>query len=575
MPRDLFAEAGITPQPGAPLDQSGADALVAGTQDIGKAPPASGARDLFAEAGINPQASLAKPGMPSMFPSIAYGARQPLDAAAQLLAKGTEAVFPSAADTPFGVAATQKPVAEAEAAYKTNPSLTSTGMDTAGRAIGNAAATLPIGYLMPGAGAASLMGRMASGAAAGGLSNALQPNDPNSPDFWKQKAMQAGQGAAFGAAAPAITAGIARVISPKTSDAVKTLLDAGITPTPGQMLGGMANSLEEKAGSLPGIGESIKAARGRAVQQMNRAAIDNALAPIGEKSAAPLGREAIDEAATKISQAFDRTVPNLTSRIDPQFARDMSQLTSMSQSMVPQRAQQFAGIINNQVLRKISPNGTITGESAHEMQSTLGRLAAMAHKSPDMDQRLLGDALQQAQSNVIDLIGRSNPTGAEAFNAARSAYKNFIPVRQAASYLGSEEGILSPAQLLSGVKSADRSLNHAAFARGKASGQGFAEAAKTVLGNKVPDSGTAGRNALWEIPATLAGLYALHPGAAMGAAAGGAGTMLAYTPQGQALMRGLLTARPVGAEGLAQGLRLLGPGASTLAPLLAASPPGQ
>ena len=90
-------------------------------------------------------------------------------------------------------------------------------------------------------------------------------------------------------------------------------MNSGVTPTPGQILGGVSNRLEEAGQSIPFVGDAIKAARSRAVEDLNRAAINRALNPIGESldRNTPLGREAITEMHDKIAANYDRLVPHL------------------------------------------------------------------------------------------------------------------------------------------------------------------------------------------------------------------------------------------------------------------------
>jgi hypothetical protein len=139
-----------------------------------------------------------------------------------------------------------------------------------GRAAGNMIATAPVAYAMPGAAAESLWGRMLSGLASGAVSGAMQPVDNSGGDYWNQKGMQAGSGAVGGAIAPAVIGGAARVISPETNPNVKLLMKEGVTPTPGQIVGGWFNDLEEKFSSIPGVGDAIKSARRRASLDCSR-----------------------------------------------------------------------------------------------------------------------------------------------------------------------------------------------------------------------------------------------------------------------------------------------------------------
>lgn len=501
---------------------------------------------------LNP--SLANAQQHSGGPSLMMGLRDPLDAGAQMLNRGMQAVAPAGS----GFEKWTKEEAQnietsrkgAEADYQQSP-LSQWKFDPV-RAAGNMAATAPLSFAMPGAGASSLFARMASGAASGAASSALQPEaDINAPDFWQNKLKQSAIGGVTGAAVPAITSAIGGMISPKATPAAQELADAGVTMTPGQRAGGLRGSLEEKMQSIPLLGEKIKAARGAAVQDFNRAAINKTLAPIGESldEATPLGREAIDEMSTKVSGAYTKLLPQLTVKADPQFAQDMGQLVNMAQTGLPaDRAAQFTRILKSKVVDSFSPSGGMTGEGWKAAESELGRTAKMYRYSADADQRQLGDALLQAQSHMRDLLARSNPTMAPQIQAANQAWAMSRRVSDAASRIGAEEGVFTPNQLLSAVRSGDVTRGKTSFARGNAFMQDFAEAGKTALGGKVPDSGTAGRNAIWEIPAALAGLSYMHPLAGIGAGVGGAGLLGAYS-------RPWLKAAP----GIASGVRNISP----------------
>ena len=84
--------------------------------------------------------------------------------------------------------------------------------------------------------------------------------------------------------------------------------------------------------------------------------------------------------------------------------------------------------------------------------------------------------------------------------------------------------------------------------------QDLATAGNTVLGNKVPNSGTADR--LWMGGAALGGAYALSP-YAVGGLLGGAAL---YSSPAQALLRGAVSSRPELAQPVANALQKASPG---------------
>lgn len=508
---------------------------------------------------------------------IARGMMDVPESIMQLGARGAEAVLPEGSSAKTFMAGQRKGFEqfqkEGEESYQKDWGGPTAAEPDIGRLIGNVAATAPISAVMPGGAAAGIVPRMVAGAATGAVSGALQPVTPDSNNFWGEKATQAGIGAAGGAVAPAIMGGVARTVSPHVNPDVSALMNAEVRPTLGQILGGSANRIEEAAQSVPLVGDAIKSARSRAVGDLNRAAINRALEPIGESldKATPLGREAIAEMHEKIGANYDKLVPTLHVQSDPQFVGDLSKLISGAKMMPGETGQQFGKTLQDLVINKFSKTGHMTGETFKEMESELGRLGSDYTHSSIASERQLGGAFKQLQLNLRELLTRSNPDKAAELTAANSAFANALRVEGAAAKTGTEQGVFTPAQLLQSTRQLDPSLRKGAFARGDALMQDLADAGKSVLGNKVPDSGTPLRSMVMAGGA-LAPLYAFSPMAALGVG-GGAGTLMgAYSKPGVNMLARLLASRPEGAAGAASLLR--NPVTSTLPGILAAGGAG-
>jgi hypothetical protein len=422
------------------------------------------------------------------------------------------------------------------------------------RTLGNVAspANLAVAGGIPAA--ASFGGRVAAGAAGGAATSALNPVTEG--DFASEKLKQVGAGAAFGAAVPAVTGGIARTISPNasTNPQVQMLRAAGVRPTIGQTLGGWANSAEEKLMSVPVVGDTIASARRGAAADLNRAAFNRALEPIGQRLPQGVtGREAVQHVDDAISAGYNRLLPRLTLQADQQFGADLAALRQQvaTGAMDPRAAQSFERILNNDVMSKFGGQQAMTGETFKRVESDLGQHIRRLAGSTDADQRLVGDALQETQRQLRELLTRSNPAEAGQLRPLNAAWANFKRVQRAASGLGAEDGVFSPAQLQSAVKALDRSKDKARFAEGRALMQDLSEAGKSVLGNKVPDSGTAGR-------LLLGGGASLLDPTLTAPALLGAGSLM-YTRPMQGLLSGAASARPQGAQALADAVRRSSP----------------
>lgn len=392
--------------------------------------------------------------------------------------------------------------------------------------------------------AATTAGRIAAGAAAGGAASALSP--VGTGDFADEKLKQMGAGAAAGGLAPAAGAALKRVISPNasTNEALALLRAEGIKPTVGQALGGLANKMEEKAISLPIVGDSIAAARQRAAGDLNTAVANRALGPIGAKAPADLqGRELVSSVQKTLSDAYETLLPKLTVKADQSFAQEVSSLRGMvaNGSIDPNAAKTFQRILQSDVLGKFKGQNALTGRTLKDIESDLGQKIAQFGGSTDADARLVADALREVQSSLRSLVQRNNPQFADELKAINAGWANFKRMERAAGYVGAEDGVFSAAQLQSAIKAAERSKGK--FARGDALMQDLGDAAKSVLGSKVPNSGTADRM----MNAGAIAASAVNPGVPIGLLGG----TLAYSAPVQRLLLDAVSKRPAAAKDIA------------------------
>lgn len=398
--------------------------------------------------------------------------------------------------------------------------------------------------------AASLGGRVLAGAGAGGAISSLNPVTGAGDDYASKKGEQVSLGALFGGAAPAVMGGIARMVSPNasTNPAVRLLQKEGVQPTIGQTLGGRANVLEEKLTSMPIVGDAISSARQRGVDSFNRAAINRATAPIGKEVTAT-GREGVAQAKKALSEAYEALTPKLTFAADQQFAADMVKIQSMAGSSLPPAEYKiFEKLVRNSVIGKMTGQGRMSGESFKTVESEVNRLAKGYVGDPSFEKRQIGAALNEVLASMRANLSRSNPTHAKELAKINEGYANYAKVRDAASRIGADEGVFTPAQLQAAVRSGDKSVGKGRFATGDAFMQDLSEAGKSVIGNKVPNSFTTDR-ALIAGGGLASGAISPAIPAALIAGAG------AYTQPAQNFLRFMLTARPGSANALANSVR--------------------
>lgn len=485
--------------------------------------------------------TLVAPDIPnrSLSQGVIRGLRDPFEGLAQTAVHGAAALGVPGANTAAN--AVDQFVQKGEESYaKSKPNTAA----SVGRVAGNVLGTLPMFMFAPEAAPETLLGSAARAGAEGAALGVTQPV-VTPGNFWEQKAGQVGSGAIYGGAGGLGTSAASRMIYPKLSKDLRTLLQAGVKPTTGQIFGGTFGRLEEAARSIPGLDSAVNNARNRSVDSFNKAVINDALSPIGESlsKSTSVGRDALNEAHDKIQQAYQSLVPKAGLRTDNTFWQNLQDLDNNARFMAPDRYQQFHNILQGKVLRKFSQGGGMTGESYKEVESDLGRLASDYRNSSDSDQRQLGGAILQLQAELRDQLARNYPDLAPQLKNANEAYARYLRVQVAGASPGALDGVIQPSQFSRAVRSLDPTLRKRAYALGSAKMQPLADAGKNVLSDKVANSGTPYR---WMVgaaaPALVGGYFDPKLGLILGGT--GVGIHALYSRPGQAILRGVLTKRP-------------------------------
>lgn len=349
-----------------------------------------------------------------------------------------------------------------------------------GNIAGNVAMLAPTA-LIPGA------NTVTGAATIGAVGNALiTPGDTTE----RLKAAAAGGiGGAAGAKASQL---ISRAAPAAVNPNVRLLSDEGIGLTPGQNAGGWLKSMEDKATSIPLVGDVINSARRRGLTEFNAAAIERAKLPGMQVEG--VGSGAVQDLRQGLGAAYDDVLSRSSANaLDTDFVNKMASLRSMVSSLPAKEQKAFDAIIDREIGGRMAPNGMVNAENLQAVKSALGNEAKNFSTSTDAYQRQLGQALKQADQEFRDLVTRANPQNATELAAIDKAYANFKRIQKAASGVGTEEGVFTPAQLHNAVKAMDRTKDKRAFSEGDALLQDLSAAGKDVMPSKIPDSGTAGR----------------------------------------------------------------------------------
>lgn len=314
-------------------------------------------------------------------------------------------------------------------------------------------------------------------------------------------------GYAGGAAGRAIGRGTGRVVSGVNDAAQQLLNNAGVSMTPGQILGGTWKRTEDRLAGLPIIGDQIRARRIEGVQDFNRAAFDDALAPINATTGGITGAQGVDLARAARSQAYDDALGGVRVQADEPFVADMGAAIQSGNALPDPMRANIEYTLPVRVGNSFDEAGGLSGRDYQQALRGLRRDAKAVESQPyGWD---FGQVTNQAEDALEGLLRRQSPGTAESLANANAANMNVETLRAAvnAARNGSRSGevdVFMPSQLADAAAAAAKRFGNNAGT----TNQPFFDltrAGQSVLPSSVPDSGTAGRVALPTVAALLAG----------------------------------------------------------------------
>ena len=505
--------------------------------------------DGMSSAQITAALSGGKPATPAVAPpssGLLMGIKDPISGGAQLLPRGLEFVTSAGGYVPnplsrfFGSEAekvSQMVSAEEQAYQKQRAAQGDTGMDI-GRIAGNIVSPANIvGGIRAAQGARALgAGAGMQAAAAGAVQGAMQPvTEPTG--FAEEKATQVGLGAIGGKVGEAVSAGLGKVLNPLASKAEQTMRDLGITPTPGQTLGGAFKKAEDFAQNLPLIGEQIRSAREKVLFNFNKGVINKALNKVDDKlPESVIGRDAVRYAADQVSNKYDEVLGKI--KFDLDFKTTSGILDALNKANLPSAIQreEATNILNSVALNKFGGK-TLTGAEYKSIESDLAKEVSKYKNSQSAADRNVGEALQGVLNTFKTELYQQNQRYTPQLRRIDSAYGDLKLMERAAANTGAENGVFTPKQYSLAVKQSDLTRQKSAFAKGTARGQELSEAALKTIGEDAKTT-LEGRLAI----GTLGGMATFsNPYVGVPLAVGATGL---YSPMGIKAADALLRQRP-------------------------------
>lgn len=340
--------------------------------------------------------------------------------------------------------------------------------------------------------------------------------------------------------------GLARVGRGVTDASVQAMQDAGVPMTLGQIAsrsgkaGEILKAVEDRAMSIPGVGDMIRTRRNEGLDRFNTKAFDMALEPIRETVGNKTGEEAMQAAHDAVSAAYERALAGKVAVADPTFATDLTNAVTRVMSLKRIGGEVAEGV--EEILQPYMNGNALDGAAMQQISRELRGLKAAYGKDP-MASRI-GKALDSVEDSVFGLFERQTPEVVPAYEAARKAARRLYTLEDAVLKGKNTEGKFTPAQLgMADRQATSRYGGKRAAATGKGEFHDYQRDAQNVLPSQYPDSGTAGRIAQIALPGAIAGSGA-GIGYAAGDPQGGAATGLtlaavltgAYSKAGQRVL---------------------------------------
>lgn len=377
---------------------------------------------------------------------------------------------------------------------KSNPTSSLLG-NVAGGAL--AAGTMELGLARAGGALPGLVGRTARAplAADVGYGAAIGSDDPNN------RALGALIGGLTGGAGGYAGNQGVRLVRGVQNQSVRALADRGIPLTFGQAvgqsgrIGAAVKSIEDRMSGLPVLGSMLNERRRAGIEQFNRAAFDDALAPIGGTTGGVVREQGIEAAQRQIGDAYDSTLAGVQVRADQPFVNEMGQVVQAGRGLPDPMGARADYTLRTRVGNSFGPNGEMGGREFQQSVRGLRRDASSVADEPYGHD--FGDVTRGAEGALEGMLNRQAPGVIPAYQQVNQAFRLQEVLREAVkrSRNGArtgEPGLFAPSTLAdAATQNATRFGNSAGTTR-----QPFydlTQAGQRVLPNAVPDSGTAGR----------------------------------------------------------------------------------
>ena len=335
---------------------------------------------------------------------------------------------------------------------------------------------------------ASLGAKVAGGALQGGGFGALY-GAGNAKEM-KNVAGDAMTQGALGALTGGALSGAGAVLAPKVSKLTQKYMKKGDL-TYGQMGNDFINKSEQRIGSVVG---GVRKGRGNATKAWNRTVAEEVLEKFGKTlpDDIPKDNNAIARHIRGVvNDAYDEAFEGMAVKLTPELKQEFSEIIAKS-NLKGQALKNLKQELNGMAKQINNSKQGLNGRLVKDMYSNMKDRTTAYRKSTNIAESPLEASLKKAEKAFKDNVVKQNPVNGKKWLDTDAGFGRVAQFQEATAK-GNKKGFFTPDQLRKSTTTGlDRRGKIISNAEQKDYFQQMAKEAEDVLGDTIPDSGSAG-----------------------------------------------------------------------------------
>lgn len=294
---------------------------------------------------------------------------------------------------------------------------------------------------------------------------------------------------------------VVKNLSKQAEKSIQVLKDAGVPLDLAQETGSKVMGWAKRLTS----DNPFTGARNQAFEEAQNNAFTKSISKTMGEDAERITPEVLKNAKTRLGDNYDYLFDNNGVRVTRSFQKDLSELRDASEKVMPEGQKGISNIVND-ILEKSKTNmGHLDGKQYQAIKQQLAAMEAQGgtagHYAGELREKLF-----EGLSNTIEKLG--NPKDLELLKMTNKQYGNMKKIEDVA--LKDPDGHVSASKLYNSLTTKSK---RNAFYQDDPELAKLATAGKSVLPEKMPNSGTIARAGIQAVvPTMLAGAEYLKEG---------------------------------------------------------------